>query len=329
MKGRDLLFRGTLLTVLLGGSIVAFAFRRGQDSAPAPASEAKANIPSDKEFTIRSDVRLVLLDVSVKDSKGALVSGLKQDDFTVLEDGQPQKITQFANQDIPVTVGVVVDESGSMRPKRAETITAALTFITSSNPQDEVFVINFNDKVYHGLPDTVLFSDNINLLRNALMVTQPEGRTALYDAIFASLHQLDMGRMGKKTLVVISDGGDNISTHTRKEVQAKVDQSLATIYTVGIFDDDDPDRNPDVLKWIAGVSGGVAYFPRQLEGIVPVCKQIAKDIRSRYTIGYIPPEGKAGVLRHVKVVVAQSPDRGKLSARTRTQYIYNPESADQ
>jgi len=327
MKGRDLLLPATFLTVVLGQERVVPQPQTADRLVTTPGNKATGS--SDKEFIIRSDVRLVLLDVSVKDSKGGLVSGLTQDDFTVLEDGKPQKITQFANQDIPVTVGVVVDESGSMRPKRAETITAALTFLTASNPQDEVFVINFNDKVYHGLPDTVLFSDDINLLRSALMVTPPEGRTALYDALFASLHQLDMGRKGKKTLVVVSDGGDNISTHTRKEVQAKVDETLATIYTIGIFDNDDPDRNPDVLKWIASVSGGVAYFPEKLEGIVPICKQIAKDIRTRYTIGYIPAEGKPGVLRHVKVVVAQSPDRGKLTARTRTQYIYNPESADQ
>jgi VWFA-related protein len=327
MKGRDLLLSATFLVIAIGQEPVVPQPQTADRIATAPENKTPEN--SDKEFTIRSDVRLVLLDVSVKDSKGGLVSGLTQDEFTVLEDGKPQKITQFANQDIPVTVGVVVDESGSMRPKRAETITAALTFLTASNPQDEVFVINFNDKVYHGLPDTVLFSDDINLLRNALMGTLPEGRTALYDALFASLHQLDMGRKGKKTLVVISDGGDNISSHTRKEVQAKVDESLATIYTVGIFDNDDPDRNPDVLKWIASVSGGVAYFPEKLDGIVPICKQIAKDIRSRYTIGYIPAEGKAGALRHLKVVVAQSADRGKLTARTRTQYIYNPESADQ
>lgn len=280
--------------------------------------------PEEKDFVIRSDVRLVLLDVSVRDSKGGFVSGLTQDNFTVYEDGKPQKITQFANQDIPVTVGIVVDESGSMRPKRTETLTAALTFITSSNPQDEVFVINFNEKVYHGLPDTVLFSDNVNLLRNALWGTPAEGRTALYDAIFASLHQLDMGRRDKKTLVLISDGGDNVSVHTRKDIQNKVDQTLATIYTVGIFDENDIEKNPRVLDWLANVSGGVAYFPRKLDGIIPVCRRIAKDIRTRYTIAYIPPDGKPGVLRHIKVEAA-APDHGKLMCRTRTQYTYNPD----
>jgi Ca-activated chloride channel family protein len=280
--------------------------------------------PNDKDFVIRSDVRLVLLDVSVRDSKGGFVSGLARDNFTVYEDGKPQKITQFANQDIPVSVGIVIDESGSMRRKRQETLTAALTFITSSNSQDEVFVISFNEKVYHGLPDTVLFSDDVNLLRSALWNTPAEGRTALYDAIFASLHQLDMGRRDKKTLVLISDGGDNVSVHTRKDIQSKVDETLATIYTVGIFDEDDAEKNPEVLKWLANVSGGVAYFPKKLEEIIPVCRQIAKDIRTRYTIGYIPAEGKPGGLRHIKVAAA-APDHGKLICRTRAQYTYNPD----
>jgi Ca-activated chloride channel homolog len=343
MKGRTV-----LSALVLIGSLGALTFNAAQDPAPKPPespttadrtlpkSDPKPSDPKpagkvsdpgeNEEFTIRSDVRLVLLDVSVKDQKGAFVSGLTKDNFTVYEDGKPQPITQFANQDIPVTVGLVVDESGSMRPKRSETITAALTFIQASNPQDEVFVINFNDKVYHGLPDTLLFSDNVTKLREALWSTKPEGRTALYDAIFASLHQLDMGRRSKKTLVLISDGGDNISSHTRKDVEHKVQQSLATIYTVGIFDNDDPDKNPDVLKWLANVSGGVSYFPEKLDDIVPVCQKIAKDIRTRYAISYVPAEGKPGTLRHIKIAV-NDPERGKLVARTRTQYVYNPEES--
>jgi Ca-activated chloride channel homolog len=296
--------------------------------AAAATPAQKAPDADEKEFTIRSEVRLVLLDVSVRDAAGGFVSGLTKDNFRVYEDGKPKEITEFANQDIPVTVGIVVDESGSMRPKRRETITAALTFIESSNPQDEVFVVNFNEKVYHGLPAAVLFTDNIAMLRNALWATPAEGRTALYDATFASLQQLDMGRRDKKTLVVISDGGDNVSTHTRKDVERKMNESPATVYTIGIFDADDPDRNPDVLKRLASVSGGVAYFPQDLEGIVPVCRQIAKDIRTRYTIGYIAGDNKPGQLRHIKVTVA-APDRGKLTARTRTQYMYNADdSAD-
>jgi len=295
-------------------------------SSFAPPAASLAPPPGEKEFTIHTDVRMVVLDVSVKDAHGGFVSGLTKDNFQIYEDGKPQAITQFADQDQPVTLGIVVDESGSMRYKRPEVITAALSFITFSNPQDEIFVTNFNDKVYHGLPDTVLFTGNVNLLRGALWSTAPEGRTALYDAIMASLRQLDMGRMSKKSLVVISDGGDNFSTHNMHDVMRKVEDSLATIYTIGVFDSDDPDRNPDVLKRLANISGGVAYFPEELKGIVPACKQIAKDIRTRYTMAYTPSDGPAGKLRRIKVT-ATAPGHDKLICRTRTEYAYNPEDS--
>ena len=277
-----------------------------------------------KEFTIRTTSRLVLLDVSVKDSAGGFVSGLNKDNFKVYEDGKPQEISQFANADIPVTVGIVVDESGSMRPKRPEVITAALEFIGASNPEDEIFIINFNERARRGLPDTVLFSDNIKQLSAALWRGVPEGRTALYDAIEMALHQLDMGRRDKKTLVLISDGGDNISVHKWPEVMHDILQSTATIYTIGIYDEDDPEKNPAILERLAHVSGGVVYFPKDLKEIVPICKQIAKDIRTRYTIGYIPPvEGKRE--RSIKVV-ASSPNHEKLIVRTRAKYLFTPDS---
>jgi Ca-activated chloride channel family protein len=279
-----------------------------------------------QNYTIRTTSRLVLLDVSVKGPLGGFVSGLTQDNFKVYENGKPQQITQFANADIPVTVGILVDESGSMRPKRAEVIAAAVEFIKASNPQDEVFVINFNEKARHGLPDTVLFSDNIDQLRAALWQGVPEGRTALYDAIEMALHQSDMGRRDKKTLLVISDGGDNISVHKFPDVMHDVLESVATIYTVGIFDEDDPERNPGVLKQLAQVSGGSAYFPKTLDEVVPICQQIAKDVRTRYTIGYIPDVSNGKPERQIKVV-ASSPDAQKLSVRTRTRYLFTPDSA--
>jgi Ca-activated chloride channel family protein len=277
-----------------------------------------------EDFTIRTTSRLVLLDVSVQDSQGGFVSGLSKDAFRVYEDGKPQVISQFADADIPVTVGIVVDESGSMRPKRPEVITAALAFIHASNPQDEMFVVNFNERARRGLPDKELFSDNGDELRAALWKGVPDGRTALYDAIEISLHQLDLGRRDKKTLVVISDGGDNVSKHSLQEVMQDALRSLATIYTVGIFDADDPERNPAVLEKLAHISGGGVYFPKKLEQIVPVCKQIAKDIRTRYTIGYIPPtQGKAE--RSIKVVAA-APRHGKLVVRTRSRYAFAPDA---
>src|SRR5579864_2146888 len=268
------------------------------------------------QYTIRTTSRLVLLDVGVKDAAGGLVPGLAKSNFEVYENGKQQQITQFAHEDNPVTVGLVVDESGSMRPKQPEVITAALAFIQASNPQDEIFVINFNEKPRRGLPDIQLFSDNVEQLRAALWRGVPEGRTALYDAIEMALHQLDFGRREEKTLIVISDGGDNVSVHKLQDVMHDVLDSVATIYTIGIFTEDDPDKNPGVLNRIARVRGGAAYFPKNLDEVVPICREIAKDIRTRYTIGYIPSEGKTSE-RRIKVV-ARSPSGKRLVVRTRT-----------
>src|SRR6266481_6310217 len=162
--------------------------------------------PSGREFKISTDVELVLLDVSVKQAKGGYASGLTKDNFQVYENGAPQKITEFANADIPVAVGLVFDDSGSMQSKRYEVINAGLVFVGASNPQDQIFVVNFNDQVRRGLPEGVPFTGDINLLRKALSIQRPEGQTALYDAIALALKHLETGRRQKKTLVVISDG---------------------------------------------------------------------------------------------------------------------------
>jgi Ca-activated chloride channel homolog len=308
-RSREVLWPVSLL-------VLASVVGSGQSKGPVIA---KAEEPGD--FTIRTTSRLVLLDVSVKDASGGFVSGLSKDDFKVYENGKPMEITQFSNSDVPVTVGIAVDESGSMRPKRAEVITAALVFNQASNPQDETFIVNFNERARRGLPDDVLFSDNVQQLRAALWQGNPEGRTALYDALEMALNQLEFGRRDKKTLVVISDGGDNHSQHTLDDVMRAVLKSVTTIYTIGLYDEDDPESNEAVLKKLANVSGGVFYHPQTLPEIVPICKQIAKDIRTRYTIGYVPSaEGKAE--RHIKVT-ASSADHPKLVVRTRTNYVYS------
>jgi Ca-activated chloride channel family protein len=312
--------RGVIRWMLAAPAMVLVAAGYFQKTATNARNRAE---PPD--YTIRTTSRLVLLDVSVKSPSGGYVSGLTQENFKVYENGKPQQITQFANADIPVTVGILVDESGSMRPKRTEVIAAALEFIKASNPQDEVFVINFNEKARHGLPDTVLFSDNIDLLRSALWRGIPEGRTALYDAIEMALHQTDMGRRDKKTLLVISDGGDNISVHKFADVMHDVLNSIVTIYTVGIFDEDDPEANPGVLKQLAQVSGGGVYFPKKLEEVIPICRQIAKDVRTRYTIGYIPDVNNGKPERQIKVE-AKSAAGQKLNVRTRTRYLFTPDT---
>jgi Ca-activated chloride channel homolog len=315
------MIRGREVAVGLVSLVIASVVVWGQSKSSVTA---KAEEPGD--FTLRTTSRLVLLDVSVKDAAGGFVSGLAKDDFKIYENGKLQQISQFANADIPVTVGIAVDESGSMRPKRSEVITAALAFNQASNPMDEMFVINFNEKPRRGLPDDLLFSDNVQQLRSALWQGVPEGRTALYDAIEMALNQLDFGRRDKKTLVIISDGGDNHSQHTLADVMRDVLSTVATIYTIGIYDEDDPEKNEGVLRKLAQVSGGVFYHPQNLDDIVPICRQIAKDIRTRYTIGYVPAsEGKAE--RHIKAV-ASSPDHPKLLVRTRSSYVFSDKIGD-
>ena len=289
-------------------------------SLPLLTSRALSQAPSG-EFKISTDVELVLLDVSVKQVKGGYASGLTRDNFQIYENGAPQKITEFASADIPVAVGLVFDDSGSMQPKRPEVITAGLIFVSASNPQDQIFVVNFNDKVRSGLPDNVPFTDDLTLLRSALLKDMPEGKTALYDAVAFALRHLESGRRDKKTLVVVSDGGDNVSAHSLKELMQLIQESRATIYSVGIFDDEDPDSNPRVLERMARVSGGESFFPKELGEVIPICRQIAKDIRNRYTIGYTPVHsGDRAALRKIHVV-ATAPDRGKLLVRTRTSYL--------
>jgi Ca-activated chloride channel homolog len=281
----------------------------------------RAIAPDQPDFVIRSDVRLVLLDVSVKDRDGGWVSGLSKDNFRVDENGLAQDITVFADNDIPVTVGILVDDSRSMTPKRAEVLSAATTFIEESNPHDEIFVLNFNDTVKRGLPKDVLFSDDIGQLRAALSRGFPEGRTALNDAIADGLQQLKQGKRDKKALVVISDGGDNASRRNRREMLEIVEGSLATIYTIGLFDTGDQDRDPGILRKLARITGGVTYFPDDAEDLTAACRNIAKDIRTRYTLGYAPVASNGGLLRRIQVRVS-APGRTGLSARTRIGYRY-------
>ena len=290
---------------------------------PLPGFAIPQQPETQPDYTIHSDVRLVLLDVSVKDHKGSPVSGLAKDNFQVFEDNRQQPIQVFQANDVPATIGVVVDESFSMTPKRASVLAAAQTFVESSNPHDEMFLLNFNDSVMRGLPVGLLFSSDPQQLSNALRRGTPAGKTALYDAVIDGLDQLQQGSLDKKALIVISDGGDNTSRHTRQEMIDRVVRSSATIYTIGLYDLNDPDRNPGVLRQLARISGGEAYFPETPADTIPVCRRIASDIRARYTIGYVPQAGNGtSSLRHLRIRV-ESPERGKLTAITRTSYRYD------
>jgi Ca-activated chloride channel homolog len=267
------------------------------------------------------DVDLVVLHATVRDRKGGFVSGLRKENFQVFEDGAPQAIRVFQHEDVPVAVGLVVDNSGSMRRKRKDVTAAALAFVRSSNPHDQMFVVNFNERVSLGLPNTELFSASPAELEDALNGVPANGETAVYDAIEAGLAQLTKATLDKKALIVISDGGDNASHHTLGQVLDSAGRSDVTIYTVGLFDEDDQDRNPGVLRKIARATGGEAFLPEETSEVVPICERIAEDIRNQYTIGYVPLNQKFDSAYRTIRVTAAEPHNGKYVVRTRAGYI--------
>ena len=273
------------------------------------------------EYSIKVNVDMVVLRATAQDHKNILVSGLNQDDFQVYEDGVRQPIKYFSHEDIPVTVGLVVDNSGSMKPKRHDVIAAAFAFARSSNPQDQMFVVNFNEKVSFGLPGDVAFTDQAAQLQVALSSVAADGETALYDAVAIALEHLKKGTRDKKVLIVISDGGDNASKHKLTEIMTLIGQPDATVYTIGIFDAQDGDRNPGVLKRLAKDTGGEAFLPESLTDVTPICERIAHDIRNQYTIAYVPTNrNRDGSYRAIKVQ-AGARGRGRLLVRTRTGYF--------
>ncbi len=272
------------------------------------------------DYTIRINADSVVLDATVQNHKGNLVSGLGKGDFQIYEDGVLQQIEYYSHEDIPVTVGLVVDNSGSMRPNRPEVIAAALTFARSSNPQDQMFVVNFNENVSFGLPDGTPFTDQADQLRIALSRINADGMTALYDAETVALEHLKKGDRDKKVLIVVSDGGDNASKHKLAQVMAMAGQSDAIIYTIDISVPDDPDRNPNALRQLAKATGGEAFLPTEVSDVVPICERIARDIRNQYTLAYGPTNTKQDGAYRAIVVKAAAPGRGRLFVRTRAGY---------
>ena len=297
--------------------------RRLPDTRPPSLPDARADVNAGGVFTISDNVNLVLLDVSVKAPHGGFIAGLERANFRVFEDGQPRQITHFAKVDEPVTVGLVVDNSGSMRVKRPEVVLAGLAFAKQSNPKDEFFVVNFNNAVVRGLPEHTLFTDDLQALRSALYYGQAQGQTALYDAVAYSLKHLEYSHREKRTLIIVSDGGDNVSKTSFANLLQLIEASRATIYTVGLFEAEDHETNPAVLRKMASVTGGEYFEPAKLDDIVPVVNRISQDIRNSYTLGYTPDEtNDKRALRTIKVAAQENNKR--LNVHTRTAYLLTP-----
>jgi VWFA-related protein len=271
-------------------------------------------------FTIAVDADFVVFNVTVTDSKGRHVTGLKADDFQVREDNRLESIRLFNAEDGPASIGLIIDNSGSMRDKYADVARAALGLVSSSNTEDEIFIVTFNEKATFGLPPSIPFTSDLSQIHAALVRTPPNGRTALYDAIAMGIEHLKSGTRNQKALVVLSDGGDNASRRRLDDVLQMAQRSSATIFTIGIYDDTDLDRNPRVLRRIAQSSGGQAFFPESLRDMERIWHDVAVRIRSQYTIGYHSSNpNHDGKFRPVKITAGRSNNRN-LTVSTRPGY---------
>jgi VWFA-related protein len=286
----------------------------------------EAQAPQPPAFRSASS-ELVVLPVIVTDKPDQYVADLTQQQFTVYDNGRKVPIEFFSTEDTPVTVGLVIDASSSVRKKVGEIIAASAAFARSSNPDDELFAVYFNDDVHDALPERgMLLASDAAGLHQALRTLVPEGRTSLYDGLIHALDRLNSGTRTRKALVLISDGGDNASTATLDHVLAKARASNAAIYTIGVYDDYDPDKNPGVLKSIANATGGERFLPRSAGPLLAACQHIAREIRSGYTIGYTPPD-RDGAFHRIRVEVTHDGKR-KLTAKTRPGYFASLHSGE-
>jgi Ca-activated chloride channel family protein len=296
-----------------------------QSPSTVPAGQKKTD--GDDEggiFVFRKEVEEVVVHATVMDDHNHLVTNLDKSAFTIYENNQLQTITSFRHEDIPVAMGIIIDNSGSMREKREKVNKAALNLVRSSNPQDQVFVVNFNDESF--LDQT--FTNDINKLREALEKVEARGGTALYDALVASAdYEKKYARRNKQVLFVVTDGEDNASRDNLEQtVQILQAESGPTVYAIGLLGEERAHRARRALETIATRTGGIAFLPKTLDEVDEISRTVAHDIRNQYTLAYKPTTPKSsGGYRAVRVD-AKVKGRGKLTVRTRSGYYPGQDS---
>src|SRR6202790_2445847 len=351
MPGRDItrlrnrVARVLLFTLLIGAGVRMAMPAWSQSAAPqqdnkpatppsatpsssAPAAPQQAQPKKDNQdknlneqgvFVFRKDVDEVLLHASVIDDKQHIVTTLDRNAFTVFEDGKPQNIISFHHEDIPVSMGILIDNSGSMREKRAKVNQAALNLVRASNPKDEVFIVNFNDEYYLDQD----FTNDLLKMKEALEKIDAKGGTALYEAVVASADHLKRdARLERKVLFVVTDGEDNASRETLEQAVKQLQQENgASVYAIRILGDEEhPKRAKRALETMAQRTGGLAFFPKSLDEVDEISRQVAHDIRNQYTLGYRPTNPRtSGGFRQIRVE-AKSKEHKKLQVRTKSGY---------
>jgi Ca-activated chloride channel homolog len=298
----------------------------GTDSTPPASATQQQPADDNGTFVIRKDVDEVLLHATVVDDKQHIVTDLDKSAFAVFEDGKPQTIISFRHEDIPVAMGILIDNSGSMREKRSKVNQAALNLVRSSNPEDEVFVVNFNDEYYLDQD----FTNDLLKLKEALEKIDTKGGTALYEAVVASAEHLKRdARRERKVLFVVTDGEDNASRENLEQaVKQLQEENGPSVYTIGILGNEEhPKRARRALEIIAQRTGGLSFFPGTLDEVSDISRQVAHDIRNQYTIGYKPTNPRAsGGFRTVRIE-AKAKGHSKLAVRTKSGYYAGAQAA--
>jgi len=312
------------ITLALTAGLAGFALW-GQQAKP-PAAPPQDDGPA----IFRTDIRVVVCHTTVVDKSGHLVTDLPKEAFTVYENGVQQPIKNFKREDVPVSLGLIVDNSGSMRDKRAKVEAAALGLARASNPEDEVFVVNFNDEAFLDLPHGKEFTNDIKELEEALTRIDSRGGTAMRDAIRMSIdHLKEKGKKEKKVLVVVTDGNDNSSVISLENLVKASQQSEVLIYSIGLLSDEErreAKRAEHALNDLATATGGEAFFPKEVNEVDRIAKQVARDVRNQYTIQYSPTNvAMDGTFRQIKITV-NAP--GKPMVRTRSGYYATPDQSN-
>ena len=293
---------------------------------PVALLTSTASAPQDRP-TFRSNSELVVMHVSVRDRSGRYVTGLTQDAFTVIDDGKPQTLEMFSAEEVPATVGFLIDNSNSMRPNRERVVASSVSFAKNSHPQDEIFVLTFNETVRRAWgPAIVDAMDTEAFSRTMLRQIVARGMTAIYDGILAGLERVADGVHTRQVLVIVSDGEDNASQATKAQALKAVRGSDATVYSVILVDSLVRGGDPGLLRRLSADTGGEAFQPRDVDEVPGVLDRIAKDIRSAYTLAYAPTHTGEGERRRRTVrVYVHPPDGRALSVRTRDGYVEHPE----
>jgi Ca-activated chloride channel family protein len=294
---------------------------------PASQTQDQAQTPVEDSgvFVFKKEVEEVVVQATAVDKNNRLVTTLDRSAFTVFENNQSQQISSFRHEDVPVAMGIVIDNSGSMREKRDKVNKAALNLVRSSNPQDQILVVNFNDEYYLDQP----FTNDINKLREALEKVEARGGTALYDAIVATADEMKRhGKLQKKVLFVVTDGEDNASRESLEEAVHRLqEEDGPTVYAIGLLGEEKARRARRALETIAQRTGGLAFLPKTLDEVDTISSTIAHEVRNQYTLGYKPSTPKTvGGYRTIRVE-ARAKGYSKLTVRTRSGYYPGQEPA--